>query len=203
MNSSWDDNTIYHLNEPQPPNSFAERNGDSSVSPYPVNLDIPELGFQITHPDTATIVEILLMYVSVEEVGPITGYLERYFRSGFRRITGFRAGVVTLLNDEKLWPVVEWREDYDTEVLAIFKVMGPGIPCGCLMHYGDGIAWLDRKRWRRSLLTWQVTVIGDLCDLFVVAQHILGMLHWSDEDIANLYLKDCPDNCSDEQYHSP
>ena len=203
MNSSWDDNTTYDFNEPQHSNTFAERSSDPSISAYDANLDIPEIGFQITHPDTATIVEVLLMYVGVEEVGPITDYLERYFRSRFRRITGFRAGVVTLLNNEKLWPVIEWREDYDTDVLAIFKVMGPGIPCGCLMHYGDGIVWLERKRWRQSVLAWQITAIEDLGDLFVVAQHILGMLHWSDQDIANLYLKDCPENYSDKQCFSP
>lgn len=67
------------------------------------------------------------------------------------------------------------------------------------MHYGDGIGWQSRKRWRRSQLTWQVPEIADLKDLFIVAQHTLGMLHWSDEDIVNLYYQDSPSNCSEEE----
>lgn len=197
--SSWDVVPAYHLNE-QHPNPFAER---SSVSAHRVNPDFPSLDPQTRPPDTTTILDILLMYVSFQEVGPIADYLERYFRSTPRPITGFRAGVVKLFNDEKVWPIVEWREGRDIDVLAIFKVMGSDAPCGCLMHYGNGIEWGVRKRWRESSLVWQVTAIVDLCDLFMVVQHILGILHWSNEDIANLYLKDCPENCSNEQYYSP
>jgi hypothetical protein len=202
MDPSWDDNTTYHFNGLQDPNAFAETITDPTVLAYLLTLGLPEPRL-FTHPNRATIIETLTPYVSDPELDPITGYLQQYFGTSLRRITGFRAGVVRLLNDEKLWPVVEWREDHDTDVLAIFKVMGPGIPCGCLMHYGEGIAWLERTRWRRSALTWQVTEIGDLCDLFLVAQHSLGMLHWSNEDIVNLYVKDCPENCTDEQYYSP
>jgi len=139
------------------------------------------------------------MYLNIELVGPITEHLERYFHSQASRITGFRAGSVRLLNDDKVWPVVEWRENHDTDVLAIFKVMGSGAPCGYLMHYGEGIVWQDRKRWRRSFITWQVSEMGDLGDLFAVVQHILGTLYWSDSDHVNLSLKDCSTDCSDEQ----
>jgi hypothetical protein len=202
MNSFWDVIPAYHLNEPQHPNPFAESNVPS-VPAYHANLDLPNLDPQIRPPDATTIFDILLMHVNFREVGPIADYLERYFRSTPSPITGFRAGVVKLFNDEKVWPIVEWREGHDTDVLAIFKFMGPGTPCGCLMHYGNGIEWGVRKRWRESSLMWQVAAIVDLCDLFMVAQHILGILHWSNEDIANLYLKDCPENCSNEQYYSP
>lgn len=196
MNSSWDSNPGNHLDGLQHPNTFAERSGDSPGLAYPVNMNIPE---QTTHPDPEFIFSTLLTSLSIEDVFPILEYLQRYFRSGFRWVTGFRAAVVTLFNDERRWPVVEWRENNDTEVLAIFKAVGPGRPYSCLMHYGEGIAWLGHKRWRRSTLTWTVSAIEDLRDLFVVAQHILGTLYWSDEDIVNLYLKDCPENCSDEQ----
>lgn len=200
MDPFWDVSPPCHLNEPQHPNPFAERSSVPGVPEYRVN---PNLDPQIRLPDTKTILEILLMYVGFQEVGPIADYIDRYFRSTSRPITGFRAGVVKLFNDEKVWPIVEWREGPDTDVMAIFKVMGPDTPCGCLMHYGNGIEWGVRKRWRESLLEWQVAAIADLCDLFMVAQHILGILHWSNEDIVNLYLKDCPENCSNEQYYSP
>jgi hypothetical protein len=200
MTTPLDANPGSHLNEFQYPNTSAERSGDPPGLEYPVDSNILEPSFQITHFDASDIFRTLSMALSFEEFFPIMEYLQRYFGSGFhRRVTGFRAVVVTLFNDEKRWPIVEWRENDDTEVLAIFKVMGLGIPCGCLMHYGEGIAWLKSKRWRRSILTWEVSAIGDLCDLFVVAQHILGTLYWSDEDIVNLYLKDCPENCSNEQ----
>jgi hypothetical protein len=196
MTTSLDTNPGNHLDGLQYPNTFAETSGDPPVLAYPVNLNIPE---QTTHPDTDFIFSTLWTSLSIDDVFPILEYLQRYFRSGFRRVTGLRAAVVTLFNDERRWPIVEWRENNDTEVLAIFKAMGPGRPYSCLMHYGEGIAWVERKRWRRSTLTWEVSAIEDLGDLIVVAQHILGTLYWSDEDIVNLYLKDCPENCSNEQ----
>jgi hypothetical protein len=139
------------------------------------------------------------MYLDLELVGPIAEHLQRYFQSQASRITGFRAGIVRLLNDDTIWPVVEWRENLDTDVLAVFKVTGSGAPCGYLMHYGEGLVWQDHKRWRRSFIAWQVVEMGDLGDLFVVVQHILGMLYWSDKDLVNPCLKDCRIDCSDDQ----
>ena len=48
------------------------------------------------------------------------------------------------------------------------------------------------------MLTWQIGEVDDLKELLVVAQHMLGMLHWSDKDILNLYFQDSPMDCSDE-----
>ena len=162
-------------------------------------INIYGLPHRIMFPDNKTMLEILLMYVGMEQAIPIVQYLESYFKLRLCRVTGFRAGGVRLLNDENVWPVVEWREGTETDVLAIFKVMGQSAPCMCLTHYGEGIVWQDRKRWRESQLTWQIAGIEDLCDLLVIAQHILGMLHWSEHDSANLHLKGYSDNCSAQQ----
>jgi hypothetical protein len=152
-------------------------------------------------PDRATIFEILFDGgITGLELEWITEYLTKYFElTPHRRVTGFRAVVTLLLGEIRGWPVIEWREGYDTEVLAIFKIEPQTARCCCLMHYGEGIGWHDRKRWRRSLLTWQIGEVDDLKELLVVVQHILGMLHWSDTDILNLYFQDSPTDCSDEE----
>jgi hypothetical protein len=42
------------------------------------------------------------------------------------------------------------------------------------------------------VLTWQIGEVDDLKELLVVAQHMLGMLHWSDKDILNLISRTVP-----------
>ena len=152
-------------------------------------------------PSRDTIVEILSDGgIEGVELEWITEYVIKYFQlTPNRRITGFRAVFTLLTGEIRGWPVIERREGYDTEVLAIFKVEVQTARGCCLMHYGDGIGWHDRKRWRRSVLTWQIGEVDDLKELLVVAQHMLGMLHWSDTDILNLYFQDSPTDCSDEE----
>lgn len=152
-------------------------------------------------PSRDTIVEILSDGgIEGVELEWITEYVIKYFQlTPNRRITGFRAVFTLLTGEIRGWPVIEWREGYDTEVLAIFKIEVQTARGCCLMHYGDGIGWHDRKRWRRSVLTWQIGEVDDLKELLVVAQHMLGMLHWSDTDILNLYFQDSPTDCSDEE----
>jgi hypothetical protein len=154
-------------------------------------------------PDTATIAETLEMCLSPEIADPVKNHLQTYFGVSGTHITGLRASSVKLPNNEESWPVVEWREGLETDVLAVYKVIAQGGPCGYLLHYGTGSGWLDRKRWRRSFLSWQVANINDLRDLFVVVQHVLGMLHWSAGGVPSLFLDDVPLERKVEEYHSP
>jgi len=190
-----------HVSDPE---SYHRRSVDTTFPADNTNLQhvITATVRKRKHPDRATIYEILFDGgIAGLELEWITEYLARYFElTPHGRVTGFRAVVTLLLGEIRGWPVIEWREGYDTEVLAIFKIEPQTARCCCLMHYGEGIGWYDRKRWRRSLLTWQIGEVDDLKELLVVAQHILGMLHWSDTDILNLYFQDSPTDCSDEEF---
>ena len=136
-------------------------------------------------PDRESIRDILWEHVSDDiYMIAVVDQLANYFVHGDVNITdfavtGLRAGCVNVpdSSSDKEWPVVEWRECRDTDVLAIFKVNEQTSQCSWLLHRGEG-RWHQHGRWRRSFLTWYLTDIQDLCDLLAVAQQDLGLLHW-------------------------
>jgi hypothetical protein len=49
--------------------------------------------------------------------------LQKHFESTKAEVTGFRASIIYSFSDDSYsWPVVEWKEGHDTEVIAIFWV---------------------------------------------------------------------------------
>jgi len=151
---------------------------------------------KLIRPDSATMGEILHSFLPPGKAKPVQDLLENYIAACHEHITGFKAGSVKLLNDEESWPIVEWREGQDTEVLGMFKVADQGVPCDCLFHYGTG---KDPKRWRQSVLSWQVSDTAHLAALFGVAQHVLGMLHWSEDNVVNMFLGAIPSEHTPEK----
>jgi hypothetical protein len=126
--------------------------------------------------------------------------LQRHCHSTMARITGLKATVVYQLGDGGAsWPVVEWREGDETDVVAIFKVEDATTPCGYLMHRGVGCWRTDGRRWRQSFLAWLVSNIAHLKELFQAAQHIFGILQWSNADLLTLYCEKSPRIGSDEE----
>ena len=121
-------------------------------------------------------------------------------------MTAFRATVVyPLINNENSWPVVEWKEDEDTEVIAIFHIQNEpdGVDaCSWLMHSANGVHTEENatSRWKRSSIEWSVRQLGHLKTLFGAAQHVMGILEWSVADALPLYCQSRPENCSDGQY---
>jgi hypothetical protein len=118
-------------------------------------------------------------------------------------MTGFRASVVhQLTGDEQAWPVLEWREGDDTEVVTIIDVEDEDKPetVSLLMHYGIGInnspGW---NRWSRTSLVWNVTEMLVLKTLFQAAQHILGILELPKADATKLYCQNGYEGCSSEE----
>lgn len=138
--------------------------------------------------------EKVAVWNSPEVTRRIMCCLRRHFSVTDARVTRFRASIIfSLTNDDCAWPVVEWKEEDDTEVIAIFYVdeTAPSDVCSWLMHYGRGIL-RDSKvdmRWEKTSIAWNVGDMDHLRSLFEAAQHLLGVLRWPTEDMLRLYCK--------------
>jgi hypothetical protein len=149
----------------------------------------------------SAILEVVSTYVSPESATIMAEFLEHHYSSRQSRITGLRAGVLPALSaSEGGCPIVEWREDPETNVTAIFKMDVAGAQCSCLLHYGVGNSWQsDGNRWRRSSLAWNVITIGHLKNLLEAAQHMLGMQHWFDPNLMRRFCENSRTDCTQEE----
>lgn len=133
-------------------------------------------------PDQKAIRAVLCKHVSEDDMAPMMDQLTNHFTinnvdvSEFA-VTGLRAGRVKVPGTDEKWPIVEWREREDTDVMAIFKIHKQNSQCSWLTHRGEG-RWHREGRWRQSSLTWYLSDIPDLCDLLTVAQQDLGIRQW-------------------------
>ena len=130
----------------------------------------------------------------------------QHFRATSARIRAFRASVVfPFVEEVDFWPVLEWIEGEDTEVLAIFQVnfdVEPSV-CSWVMHYGTGRPrHIDGAGWATTSIVWNVAEMGDLKSLFHAAQHLLGVLGWSSADAHKLYCRLGQEYVSVEEYVS-
>lgn len=132
--------------------------------------------------------------------------LENYIQSRNVHIDKFRASVVyPFVDNDVSWPILEWTEGRDTEVLAIFEIdfYSEAAECSWLMHHGfESDLKLEDQPWKQTNVTWSVTNMSHLKTLFRVAQHILGILEWPAEDAHQLYCQEDRRDWSDEEYVS-
>lgn len=150
-------------------------------------------------PDFLTILETISESIDESKAIRIAQYLQNYFRMQKTRITGLRTtSVAKVINDDSLPPMIEWREGKDVDVLAFCKVPEGGGPCSLLMHVGVGVCLPNTRHWDRASIRWSVTDIAHLKELLSNAQHILGLLQWSDDDLKRLCLENCKDYSTDE-----
>ena len=120
-------------------------------------------------------------------------------------MTAFRVSVLfAFLDDDRSWPVVEWKQGTDTEFIALFHfddtLCRPEV-CSWLVHYGSGILPepTDEARWTVTSIAWGVTDMSHLKTLFGAAQHFLGILEWSPKVALNLYCAADPTTCSQSE----
>jgi hypothetical protein len=157
--------------------------------------------------DTLTIQGMISQWTTHEAAKSITQSLAIYQETTNAHMTGFRASTIySFTSNGQSWPVVEWREDDDTEVLAIFDVephvVQTGL-CSWLMHHGMGINQSkEPRRWKKTSISWSVLCISRLKVLFRAAQQLLGILGWSVEEAVRLYCQSSPEDCSSETYCS-
>ena len=124
--------------------------------------------------------------------------LERYFQEQRTCITHLRVASVPKLQDQA--PIIEWREDQNTDVLAFCKIPDGSLPCSWFMHVGVRGGFRDVRSWNHATIKWLVSDIGHLIELLQVAQEILGLLRWSDD-----LKRSCRErfkDCSPEEYHT-
>jgi hypothetical protein len=152
-----------------------------------------------------TIFEAMSAWTTSERALSVARTLQRYFEQYGVNPTAFRVSVLfSFLNDDRSWPVVEWKENDDKELIALFhfdeKSPRPGV-CSCLVHYGAGLISdpTNDVRWKDTSIAWGVTDMSHLKTLFGAAQHFLGILEWSPVVALNLYCEVEPTDCSEEE----
>jgi hypothetical protein len=150
-----------------------------------------------------TIRNAISAWTTSERTDTIAKSLLKRFETPGVHVTGFRVSVLfAFLNDDRSWPVVEWKEDNDKELMALFHFDDrPGV-CSWLVHYGAGILSdpTDEARWIERSIAWGVTDMSHLKTLFGAVQHFLGILEWSPEVALNLYCAIGPTTCSQQEF---
>ena len=155
---------------------------------------------QYTPPDFLEILEIISASIDQPRALRIARYLEKYFRIQKRRITCLRTtSVAKFMNNRSFPPMIEWREGQDVDVLAFWKIPEEGGPCSLLMHAGVGFCLPNSRHWDRASIRWSVSDIAHLKELLSAAQHILGLLQWSHDDLKRLCLENCK-ACTTDEY---
>jgi hypothetical protein len=159
--------------------------------------------FQETSIDYETIYKAVSAWTTTERSISIAKSLWKHFEKPEVHITAFRVSVLfALASDDRSWPVVEWKEDNDKELLALFHFdeVNPRSEVGSwLVHYGAGIS-TDEARWSVTSIAWGVTDMSHLKTLFGAAQHFLGILEWDPQVALNLYCGVEPANPSEQEY---
>lgn len=148
--------------------------------------------------------EKVSVWTTPEVSRKIVSSLQKHLSTTDAHVTRFRASIIySMTNDECAWPVVEWTENDDTEVIAIFYIDedAPSEACSWLMHYGVGILEDSKNgmRWENTYISWSVGDMDHLKSLFEAAQQLLGVLKWSVHDMLQLYCKRDLGNLSSEE----
>lgn len=95
-------------------------------------------------------------------------------------------------------PIIAWREEHDVDVLAFCRVSDTDQPCSWFMHLGFGAALRNLGNWDRTSIRWMVSDLAHLQELAARAEHIFGLVEFSDEGLSRF----CHENCksSREKY---
>ena len=143
-------------------------------------------------------------YTSEEVANRVIQCLKWHMLATKVSITGLRASVIyPILDDRSPWPVLQWVEGGNVEVMAIFEIDGSSdVPFGSwVMHRGIR-AGAGGGAWAHCAISWSVMNIDHLRDMFRAAQHLSGVLTWPSTDIYKLYCERSSEDCSQEEYVS-
>jgi len=114
------------------------------------------------------------------------------FQSPQTRIQALRASTMySLKRDESPWPIVEWRDNTGVIGMAIFDFTDGNETDagGWLMHVGVGVGNGNEPGffWQQSRVDWSVQDMQVLKTLFLVAQHLSGILTLPKDDAILLF----------------
>ena len=153
--------------------------------------------------DYETIQKAISAWTTSERSISIAKSLWKHFEKADVHVTAFRVSILfAFVNDDRSWPVIEWKEGNDKELLALFHFddAHPRSEVGSwLVHYGAGIS-TDEDRWSVTSIAWGVTDMSHLKKLFGAARHFLGILEWDPQVALNLYCGIEPSNPSNPEY---
>ena len=118
-------------------------------------------------------------------------------------MTGLRASIeASFTNEELTCPIVEWKENDGTDIIALFQFDEAFEPeeCSWVMHLGVGRSntTAEGALWQLSRIDWNVAKVSHLKTMFGIAHHILGVLQWPIADAYRLYGDGAADNHSEE-----
>lgn len=152
--------------------------------------------------DYETILKAISAWIKTEQAVIISKSLDEYFVNSNTKATALRVSVLfPFPNDDRSWPVVEWKQDNDKDILAIFHFdENSGRPgrYSWLVHCGTGPV-SDESRWEETVIAWGVIDMSHLKTLFGAAQHFLGILDMPPADATRLYCEIEPTDCSKEE----
>lgn len=158
--------------------NFSSLNSDPTGSDYmlsnsvlrPSSPLIPDTigkDFANRRPSFARIAEVISS-ATPQFTGPVTIFLDSQFQSVKAHISRLRAtGYTALPGQSNTLPVVKWRLNDETDVLAIFKVENDG-SLSHLTHYGTEMCG---RALSQCFMEWLVPRIEDLKELFIAAEH--------------------------------
>ena len=127
----------------------------------------------------------------------IADLLQVHFQSRDTHFTALRATPLYLLLQDPIessYPVLEWSETDGSQNIAIFYMDHEEECVSC------NLSWLmhsiipTNSKEEQLRLNWSVSDTTHISELFGLAQHLLGLLQWSHEDILNIY---CHQNFDD------
>lgn len=152
---------------------------------------------QIMHPDFRTISETISPCIKpFSKVQRIAEELYDLFEKQDAHITNLRTLTFRKFTIEI--PIIAWQEGPDTDVLAFCKYSDTDQPCSWLMHLGFGAPSRNLGSWNRASIRWRISDLAHLKELLASAQHILGLLQLSEDDLDRLCLENC--KSSKERY---
>jgi hypothetical protein len=154
-------------------------------------LDIENQCIACTNP-VRILGALLQTGVPSDVIRPIARTILDRHRSTQRHIFGLRATMVYPLGEfDYCWMVLEWRENNDTDVLAIYLIdedNEPGV-YNWLMH--------SSQLQNTTSISWTIRHINYLQRLFEGVHHILGVLELSVADAVRLCTRNSTDTSHD------
>lgn len=139
-------------------------------------------------------------WTTAERTTTLAKSLWKHFEKS--EVQGFRVSLLFgFVNDDRSWPVIEWKQNNDKQFLALFHFddRQPLVECSWLVHYGAG-TFTQETGWAETAVAWGVTDMSHLKTLFGAARHFLGVLEWDYEVALKLYCGIEGEGPSDQEY---
>jgi hypothetical protein len=118
-----------------------------------------------------------------DSVRPIVDFLRQTLSAKTVKINCLRATIVHSPQNPQSWPVVQWEEEDDTEIVLIVKMDPTASVYSSIMHRTiDTGRHNPDQRWQCEL-SWNLWLADDLPDLLSVATHVFDLVKEGDPEL--------------------